>query len=196
MTYDDFCKNLIEKYIAEHIPDVMLEYYATLTIEEAITEGSKRGRYEDEGKEYSDDHFKYFSKADLEEACGCLLRVIPQFKACRGKSFLDVYNIVRGVTKGIVPNLAELYWYDMAIRIAISKEIELEPEDVFLQRGARLGAEVLLSGLRTVTREEPYLPKVAFVRVSKEFERLKPDQIETMLCLYHREIEKFSKRLG
>jgi hypothetical protein len=201
MDFDTFCKNMIDKFIAErggngcYSCDVILEYYATLTIEKAIIEGSNYGLYKYKGEEHTDDHFKHYTKEDLDDACKRLLRVTPKFKMCQGKSFMDVYNIVRGVTDRIVPNLAELYWYDMAIRIAISKEIRLEPEHVFIHRGARWGAESLGVDLRTVTRENPYLPKAVFVRVSKEFDRLKPDEIESMLCIYHSDIKKYFNRL-
>lgn len=195
MTLDEFCASLVDKYLLCKdtccSESTIRTYYARLTIELAITEATDFGRYEMNGKYHDDSHYHNFQKSDLLEARNYLLRLAPRSRECKSKDFLTVHTLVQGCTWGIVSNLARLFWYDTSLRIASSYEIDKEPEHVFIHAGTEKGAQALDLDLRAVTHEKPYLPKHTFVQISAAFERLKPDQIESLLCIYHKEISAF-----
>jgi hypothetical protein len=198
MTFDEFCTDLVLRYLAGKdcccSESAIKNYYGNLTIEEAVKEATNYGRYEIQGKESFDEHYQNFPKPSLEQARDHLLRLAPKLRDCRRKDFLSVYRLVRGCTEGIVPDVGRLFWYDTSLRIASSYEINKQPEHVFIHRGTQWGAEALGVDLHNVTYENPYLPKAHFVRVSASFDRLNPDQIESMLCIYHNEIASFFER--
>ena len=64
--------------------------------------------------------------------------------------------------------------------------LNLSPEDVYLHAGVRAGAKTL--GLQ---HWKVKLPMSVF---PKEFQKLRPEQVEDCLCIYKRELEAWAKQ--
>lgn len=97
------------------------------------------------------------------------------------KSFEELYEIVSSLIRPI-PGIGELTVYDTALRIG--SKLELEPAVVFLHAGTRNGARCL--GLN-VSREF-----FQVFELPRAFHRLKPREIEDILCIYKAQLCKQS----
>lgn len=89
------------------------------------------------------------------------------------RTFQELHNIV-GATIESVVGIGELAIYDTALRIAAF--LRLEPTEVFLHAGTRVGARAL--GLNA---SSGFLQPSQFPR---ELQVLKPSEIEDVLCIY------------
>lgn len=107
----------------------------------------------------------------LQESCRRLLQVLPALE--KAQSFDTVHELVSS-TIDPIHGIGELVVYDTALRIGA--RLGLEPDKVYLHAGTRVGAAKL--GLPTSD---------AYIEISElppELRRLKPHEIEDVLCLY------------
>lgn len=119
-------------------------------------------------------HQRRLPEAALQAAHSRLSRI--DFEAC--ESFDALHGQIAQAI-GAVPKIGELAIYDIACRIGAF--LRIEPEQVFLHRGTRIGARHLGLG-RGKTIEVSELPKA--------FHRLKPHEIEDCLCIYKDELKE------
>jgi len=92
------------------------------------------------------------------------------------KSFHDLFLLIKGLCKPI-SGLGELYVYDTSLRIGAW--LNLLPTKVYLHAGTRAGARALGFDIK----------KVEAIEVSempKAFQKLKPHELEDVLCIYLR----------
>lgn len=201
MSIQEFYNTLIEQYIkAEklslHSQVGQLAYYSNLTIEEAIDD-AVFGRYIVENYQYFSNHYKYFPETEGAQvkARELLLLNISTLKKCI--DFLSLYNEVRRITQDIA-NLGLLFYYDTTLRIGASKVFNLTPSHIFLQRGSLAGAKASGIVLESIgySNEKPYINKIHLDSFSSNFKTLEAKDIESLLCVYNKDIEKFMKTLG
>lgn len=199
MNISQFYDHLIEKYFNSEEPSAhsqvgQLSYYKDLSLKDAI-EDAVFGRYLIEGHQYFSYHYKNFPQAERaqEKARENLLANIAQIK--KSKDFLQLYHQVRRITQDISDKLGRLFYYDTALRLGACKDLNLSPLHVFLQRGSLLGAEASGVDLTGNTFDNPYVNRNRFVPLSSKFETAESKDIEALLCVYHKEIEKFMKKV-
>ncbi len=116
----------------------------------------------------------------LQESHRRLIQKLPELKKAR--SFDAIFDLV-AATIDPIRGIGELAVYDTAVRIAAYRS--LEPTKVYLHAGTRKGARKL--GLPA---------SVAYLEVSQlpaEFRRLKPREIEDVLCIYK---HRFGPEMG
>jgi len=107
----------------------------------------------------------------LQESHRRLIQKLPELKKAR--SFDAIFDLV-AATIDPIRGIGELAVYDTAVRIAAY--LGLEPDKVYLHAGTRKGARRL--GL---SASVPYLE---VSQLPTEFRRLKPREIEDVLCIY------------
>jgi hypothetical protein len=100
-----------------------------------------------------------------------LLHAAKKLRRC--DSFDQLHNLIIERLKGI-RGLAELYYYDTALRIGAS--LGRMPKRVYLHRGTRDGARALDLDWRADSLDPRALPK--------ELAVLEPHEIEDFLCIY------------
>jgi hypothetical protein len=128
----------------------------------ALAVNSRRKRYS---------HQRRLTKLALERARGALSKRARAME--EADDFSELFDLIDAALEPI-PGLGELYVYDTALRIGA--KLNLFPEKVYLHAGTRLGARAL--GLRVAaTLDVSELPK--------EFRRLKPHEIEDVLCIFN-----------
>ena len=96
----------------------------------------------------------------------------------RARNFDTVYNLVSS-TIGPIAGIGELAVYDTALRIGAY--LGLAPDKIYLHAGTRTGAEKLGLPISDEHLELSQLPT--------EFRRLKPNEIEDVLCIYKRRFD-------
>ncbi len=100
-----------------------------------------------------------------------LLRKIGSVSACR--SFDELHNLVDAVI-GPIPGIGELTVYDVSLRIGA--RLGYEPTGIYLHRGTRIGARALgFQGTRA---------RIEIEELPVELRRLRPRELEDVLCLY------------
>lgn len=109
----------------------------------------------------------------LEQGYAALLAV--QNTIQHSVSFKELHNIVEKATF-FVHGLSEVYVYDTALRIGA--HLKLEPGEVYLHAGTRLGARAL------GYRGPGPLPLTDLRPEHEELKRLTAREIEDFLCLY------------
>jgi hypothetical protein len=100
-------------------------------------------------------------------------------------SFDELHDFIKREA-GCIPGIGELAVYDTATRIG--SYLGLYPKYVYLHCGTREGAQNILG--RRLT--EPYLPKSDF---PEELNDLSPDQIENLLCIFKRQLDKVDRKV-
>lgn len=141
------------------------------TLEEAVSRAALA--VSPSGKRLS--HQRRIPQAVLAESRRRLDAALPALS--NAQSFEVLHETVATVI-GSIPGIGELTIYDTALRIGA--KLQLEPTVVFLHAGTRAGARCL--GL-SVSRK--FIPVVEFPRV---FQKLKPQEIEDVLCIYKGEL--------
>jgi len=107
----------------------------------------------------------------LRTARSVLLEAAKELRGC--DSFDQLHNLIREHLDGIRA-LAELYYYDTALRIGAS--LRLMPKRVYLHRGTRVGARNLGLDWRADSLDPRALSKALAV--------LEPHEVEDFLCIY------------
>lgn len=93
-------------------------------------------------------------------------------------TFAELYEMV-AVALRPIRGIGLLTIYDTAHRLGAY--LKLSPKEVYLHAGVRKGAKALGLDDRGATLSMRVFPP--------EFQRLRPDQVEDCLCLYHRELQ-------
>jgi len=163
----------------------IIAFYSSISIELAIIYACDRGKIKVGNSWIEDPHYAKLNVHALKRAKLKLMNIKEKLKVC--SDFLEVYRLVRAVTD--IKWLDRMFWYDTSFRIAASFDNEeMLPKHVFYQRGAQLGA--LKFGIISKPDEEnPYIEYSKFLRVSRQFEKLKPYEIEDFLCHYYKELD-------
>jgi hypothetical protein len=195
-TVDQFYHRLIDWYLQEertnsHSQIGQLFFYKGLSIRQAI-DNAVFGRYTVGDLQYFSTHYKYFPQhvGAQEKAREKLLKI--QSALLKAKDFMELYSAVRTATQSVAPGkLSLLFFYDTTLRIGASEAVRLEPDKVFLQRGALWGAQATGISLADRTDERPYINVQVFYQLSNRFRDLKAMDIETLLCVKEREIARF-----
>lgn len=116
-------------------------------------------------------HQRRLSKASLRSARNSLLGSESKIAGC--KSFDELHTLLGRLLRGS-QGIGELYIYDTAFRIGA--KLDLLPVKVYLHAGTRVGARALGYDGR--------LPWIEVSRLPRELWRLKPYEIEDVLCIY------------
>jgi hypothetical protein len=125
------------------------------------------------GKRYR--HQTRIPQRSLEESRRVLVEHCKEIERC--SSFDDLFDLIEALTSHI-PQIGELYVYDIALRIGA--KLGTLPDRVYLHRGTRDGAKAL--GLDPKARAHPI---TAF---PSPFADLAPHEIEDVLCIYKRRL--------
>jgi len=115
-----------------------------------------------------------------EKAEHILVNCADKIAAC--VDFDSLHGLLRDELKlkGHILGAGPMYLYDTAFRIGISKGVY--PQKVYLHRGTKDGANDL--GLYAEGKE--VLEMSELLKIYREFEKLKPHQIEDFLCIEHK----------
>lgn len=140
-----FYTEIVDKYFlsernSPHSQVGQLSYYAKLCLDDAIEDGVF-GRYIFEKHQYFSYHYRFFPQDEGSQVAAreLLLKVVDRISAAT--TFLDLYKVVRHATQDVSDGLGLLFYYDTSLRIGASKDIQLSPEHVFLQRGSEEGSK-------------------------------------------------------
>ena len=122
-----------------------------------------------DGKRY--DHQRRIPLCALIECRDRLFRALK--KLARVRNFEDLHVLVNSLIRPI-RGIGELTVYDTALRIGA--QLKLEPRHIYLHSGTRMGARRL--GLDTTSG------RLSVDQVPGPMRRLKPREIEDVLCIY------------
>ncbi|NVK04467.1 MAG: hypothetical protein HWD92_06570 [Flavobacteriia bacterium] len=169
--------------------DALRAYYQNLSFREAV-DNAARGRIPLNSSNCSfaatgfDGHQHRIGHDKCREGAEALLETEIFQRLERAQSFEDIMDITNEVA-GRIERLGPLWSYDTALRIALHRD--WHPRNVYLQTGARGGANILrdqglispmeLRGRRHVSRS-------AFPTFLQQYE---PYMIEHLLCVAKRE---------
>lgn len=126
-------------------------------------------------------HQRRLGTARMAEAAAIMAPFAAALMAA--KTFAELHRIVE-LHLSAAGGFGELVIYDIAQRVGWYRE--LEPEEIYLHRGTRDGARVLVPGVtgRTLARS----------RLPSEFQALSPAQLEDVLCIYKDDIRRIVVR--
>lgn len=162
----EIVRDYIDRYRAN--ADREIAFFRKMhSIEEAIEKAAK-AECETGGKH---DHQWRIPPSILGRAAKALLDNRAEIRKCR--SFENLMKLVE-TTIGRIPGIGEMAIYDTAHRIGAN--MGLYPERIYLHRGTRDGAKALGLGSSRAYLNVSELPR--------EFERLRPREIEDCLCIY------------
>jgi hypothetical protein len=116
-------------------------------------------------------HQRRLSKASLHAACHSLLRNESKIRRCN--DFDELQTLLRRLLR-LTQGIGELYIYDTAFRVGA--KLGFLPNRVYLHAGTRLGASALGYDSR--------LPWIDVSGLPTGLRRLKPYEIEDLLCIY------------
>lgn len=119
-------------------------------------------------------------RMSLARAHRALLVNLSAIRACT--DFLDLHNTIERLLVGI-PGLRDVYYYDTALRIGanLSCKGSHYPMEVFLHRGSLEGAKRIISVAPLIPRKKPRLAASVF---PTPLSKMKPHELENLLCLY------------
>lgn len=100
------------------------------------------------------------------------------------ESFDELLDMVEAAIRRI-QGIGELFVYDAAL--AIGARLDLEPEQVYLHAGTRIGARYLGLGRGRKSLAKDELPR--------EFAKLRPREIEDCLCIYKDRLQALAESL-
>jgi hypothetical protein len=164
---DDYVSNRRSKCIKE------LHYYRNQPSLIKAIEVAALAKTHD-GKKH--DHQCRIPVGVLKQAQIVLVSIADELRAC--KTFSELYDRV-ALEIGKIKGIGKLTIYDTAHRIGAY--LGLEPEFVYVHAGVKKGAKALgFKGRSIILKEE--LPK--------EFDKLKPYEIEDCLCIYADNLEQ------
>ena len=125
------------------------------------------------GKRFS--HQRRIPGRVLQQIRDRLLEQRSRLRDC--KSFQELHNMIERLALPI-EGIGELAVYDTAHRLG--EYLGLSPERVYLHAGTRVGARALGLDGKAKTIPMSALPK--------EFQVLRPDQVEDCLCIFKKEL--------
>jgi hypothetical protein len=162
-------REIIKEYRTARMqyPDPWIEDCRLIPLKEAIALAATARDFRN--KKHPHQHRR--TEDELNSFCSRILAVKRKIK--QAKSFHELYEIIESCA---VKGVAALTIYDTAHRIGKNKEILLDPDEVYIHRGTRDGAEIFFG--RNV--REKSLSKDMF----KGMEHLAPEEIEDVLCIY------------
>jgi hypothetical protein len=160
---------MVRHYILHYRPRAQheLESFSRQPFEEALERAALA--IDEDKKRFS--HQTRLRGSPLRKARNILLHAAGKLRRCG--SFDQLHNVIREHVNGI-RGLAELYYYDTALRIGA--RLSLMPKRVYLHRGTRDGARALGLDWRADSLDPCALPK--------ELAVLEPYEIEDFLCIY------------
>jgi len=169
-------KAIISDYIARHRQNAERElryFRIQRTLEKAVSLAAQAKK--PNGKRFS--HQRRLPNSVLRKVERKLIGAVPLLH--RTRSFDELHALVDETIRPIF-GVGELMVYDTALRIGA--RLGLEPEEVFLHSGTRVGARKLgLDGRRRS------LPLAAF---PAQLRRLPAREIEDVLCIYKNRLGK------
>lgn len=122
-------------------------------------------------------HQRRLSRSTLEQAHKTLDSNIEAIETV--KDFDELFNLIEAILEPIT-GIGELYVYDTSLRIGA--KLGKMPEKVYLHAGTRAGAKAL-----GIPRQEKSIEPN---RLPAEFQELEPHEIEDVLCIFKRILEK------
>lgn len=158
---------LIKKFIQKDRRNIVADLKNYDNIHSAATAVGKNGR--------KHDHQRRIRPTDLKEFAKRIDQVAQRFK--QAKSFNDIYAIVNACK---IYKIGPLAIYDTAVRIG--RLYNIEPQEVYLQQGAKWGAQALGITKNRVSMQE-------LIAINKNFSHLSPHEIESFLCIYHKDLQ-------
>lgn len=161
---DDLIKDFVNKH-RQIIKDDLANYEDIQSSATAIGKNKKKH-----------EHQYRIKPSILEDFSKKINEKTDDFK--QAESFEKIYSIVDSCR---IYGIGPLAVYDTAVRIG--RIYNIEPEKVYLQRGAKWGAQAL--GINKNRAE-----KRDFVKINKNFCKLKAHEIECFLCIYNKELRK------
>jgi hypothetical protein len=172
-------RQLVDVYRKHCAADLKLKLdaFERMAVEQVV-------EYAGQGKEYTGfSHIGHLRRAptDSLKAAGKQLSrkyECKKFKRC--KSFDDIYKAVKESVEQKVSRLKEMYFYDIALRIGVTKG--LWPGKVYLQCGALAGAQNLFKGYKP--EKTIGLPVMACSEFPPELNCLNAAEIENFLCIF------------
>lgn len=172
-------REIVADYIARCRAGVELEmsfYGQRPSLKEAIRVGANAIRVD--GKRH--DHQRRIPAASLSELGRRLETEEPQIRSCQ--SFRHLHELIKSTAMGI-PKIGKLTVYDTAVRIGA--KVGLAPQDVYLHAGTTKG----VAAFRIDTSAEFIEP----AELSCEFQKLKPFEIEDVLCIYKKDFHRLAQ---
>jgi hypothetical protein len=155
----------------------LLAYYRGL---ESLAEVIRRAANAENSKKTLHSHQYRIRKEAMGEALEILKNGVKSKKSFRSFKSFEELHVWFAQQCGEIHGLGPLYVYDTCLRLGAY--LKLEPEMVYLQAGALMGARVLLPGTRAGAVSKDVFPKVMQV--------LEPCQIEDFLCVYKDRLKK------
>jgi hypothetical protein len=122
-----------------------------------------------DGKRFA--HQRRIPRSALEFSLRRLRPIARRLRLAR--TFAGMYTIVEGELRDI-QKIGPLVIYDTALRIAAWRG--LEPENVYLHAGTRVGAKALGLDVRR--------PTIPMAEIPRALRQLRPHEIEDVLCIY------------
>jgi hypothetical protein len=162
---------IVRDYSHRHRPKTIreLQYFRDLPTLDAAISDAGRARYYDGKRHKRYSHQRRIPQEALERATKRLRRANLKEAQCFAELIERVQAAVRHVH-----GIGELYVYDTAFRLG--GHLELLPDQVYLHAGTRQGARALSLDHRSGSVSPQHLPIL--------FQRLKPHEIEDVLCIY------------
>jgi hypothetical protein len=163
-------RSIIADYIAKHRENAEKElryFKLQRSLEDAVSLAALAKR--PNGKRFS--HQRRIPELVLRKVEKRLLAAVPTIR--QAKSFDELHRIIENETLSIF-GVGELMVYDTTLRIGA--KLGLEPKEVFLHSGTRVGARKL--GLNGSRRSLPVTEFPTLLR------RLPAREIEDVLCIY------------
>jgi hypothetical protein len=165
-------KTVVVDYIAKHRDKAQRElryFKIQRTLEEAVSLAALAKK--PNGKRFS--HQRRIPEPVLKRAEAKLLRAVPRLR--RAKFFDELHYIIETEILPIF-GIGELMVYDTALRVGA--KLGLEPTQVFLHAGTRVGARKL--GINGGRKSVPISEFPAPLR------RLSAKEVEDVLCIYEK----------
>lgn len=171
-------ESIVEQYLADHAEkaDGELRFFESQkSVRDAVRlAGLAQGP---SGKRF--DHQRRIPSPVLEKSAQILNCALQQLSGAH--SFHDLYQLVAALI-GPISGIGDLTIYDTALRIGA--KFRIYPERVYLHAGTKQGAKYLRLSYRRRWLVVGELPQA--------FQRLKPYQVEDVLCIYKNELQKIA----
>jgi hypothetical protein len=167
-------------YIDEYRDDA-LDELASFRNESSFLDCIRRAAHalKSNGKKHP--HQRRIPSETLHGWAKALLRKKSAMQKCR--SFRSLFDILDSEADQLW-GIGELTVYDTALRVGAY--LRLEPREVYLHAGTKKGAKALgIDG-----SEQSIRPKL----LPREFQRLRPYEIEDCLCIYADELERLGQK--
>jgi hypothetical protein len=170
MTLNEIVEDYIRKY-RERAQRELRSFQILRSLEQAIDRAAQA--LTPSGRKF--DHQKRIKQASIARSLDALLAVKDGIQSCR--TFDELFVFVRS-TVGTIEGIGELYVYDTSLRIGA--KLSLFPTCVYLHAGTREGAAALGLNVHRDTIPVDEFPL--------ELQRLQPQEIEDVLCIYKDEL--------